>query len=187
VTLEKIRAAAMPVLLLALMVAGCSAATAPTPAASASPTTVATASSSAAPIPEGTYVSTTEVATIIATINAYTKLTAAEKADVLAGFSGHTTQLVRLDFHSGQFTQSQAFDDALFELGVRATYAFPDEHTLVVQEPQFGITTFEITSSPHTFSLKRTSAPNVGLYGGRKEDPLIAQILFELSPFTLVP
>jgi hypothetical protein len=180
---------------LAIAIVGCSSApvatstltAVPTSPATASASPLATTSASAAPIADGTYVSTTDVAAIKATITAYTKLTAAERADMLASFSGHTTQLVRLEFHGGEFTQAQAFDDAAFEVGVRATYAFPDDHTLVVQEPQFGITTFDIMSSGHSFSLRRTSAPDVGLYGGSKEDPLIAQILFESSPFTLVP
>jgi hypothetical protein len=179
---------------LAIALAACSSAPAatstptvvPTSPATASASPVATPSAAAAAIADGTYVSRTDVAAIKATINAYTKLTAAETADLLAVYSDHKTNLVRLDFHGGQFTEAEAFDGAAFEVGEHATYALPDDHTLVVQD-QFGITTFEITSSVHSFSLRRTSAPDVGLYGPSKEDPLIAQILFESSPFTRVP
>lgn len=177
---------------LVILVAACTSSPAPTsPSATTAAQTQTPATSSpppsavrAQPIPDGSYVATTTTSALKATIDAVSTLTAADKADLLQNLAGHTIQLVRLDLKNGQFTQSQAFDGGAYEVGVRATYAFPDAHTLVEQEPRFGVTTFELTVSKNSFFLKRTSAPNVGLYGGTKQDAMMAELLFESGPFT---
>lgn len=185
---------------LAMMLAGCSsvpgATSAPTitaTAPSASPSTeaptpsaspVKAPSGSAPPIADGTYATAPlEVAAINARIKADKELTAAEKADIIKAYEvgAHKTYTVTLDFHDGQYTQSQAFDGAAGEVGSRATYAFPDDHTLVIEEACCGITTFEVTPDQDGFSLKRTSQPPDDV------DSLIGRILFESSPFTPVP
>jgi hypothetical protein len=178
---------------LAMFVAACSSGLAPTGApttttspsvATSSPTASAslTPSIAAGPIAEGTYVSgATAVASIIDRINADTKLTAAQKAAYIAGFAGHKTQTVSLDFHAGQFTESDAFDGAALAVGARATYAFPDNHTLVIQEQGPGISTFDVTTSANGFALKyRVGAPNAG-------EDILGQAIYESSPFTAVP
>lgn len=160
------------------------------PTSSPAPTVLATliATSSTAPsaapgpIAEGTYQSgAVPIKTIIAKIDADTDLTAAEKASDAAGFGGHQTQAVELTFQSGQFTEASAFDGGAFEVGARATYAFPDDHTLVIQEQCCGISTFDLTPGPNTFTLKyRVGAPNAG-------EDILGQTIYELTPFALVP
>jgi hypothetical protein len=155
---------------------------APTALATLTATISAAPSAAAGPIGEGTYQSqAVPIATIIAKINADTELTDSEKASAAAGFSGHQTQVVELNFHSGQLTQSSAFDGAPFEVGDRFTYASPDDHTLVVQETCCGsISTFDLAPGANSFTLKyRTGVPNA--------EDIIGQTIFELSPFTLVP
>jgi hypothetical protein len=172
---------------LAMFVGACSSGLAPTgtPATTTSPavaTSSPTASASAGPIAEGHYVSgATAVASIIDRINADTKLTAAQKATYIADFAGHKTQTVSLDFHAGQFTESDAFDGAALVGDVHATYAFPDDHTLVIQEQGPGISTFDVTTSANGFALKyRVGAPNAG-------EDILGQAIYESSPFTAVP
>jgi hypothetical protein len=148
----------------------------PTPTASLAPSTPA------GPIAEGTYVSSAvTVATIIARINADTKLTAAQKATDIEAFAGHKTQTASLDFHGGRFTESDSFDGAPLQVDVRAIYAFPDDHTLVIQEQGPGVSTFDVTTSPNGFTLKyRVGAPNAG-------EDILGQVLYESTPFTPVP
>jgi hypothetical protein len=182
-----------PIAGLAMFLAACSSGPAATGApptstppsvAIGSPTATAslTPSTPPGPIAEGTYVSgAVAVASIIDLINADTKLTAAQKATTSAGFAGHKTQTVSLDFHGGQFTESDSFDGAPFEVSARATYAFPDDHTLVIQEQCCGLSTFDLTTSPNGFALKyRVGAPNAG-------ETILGQAIYESSPFTAVP
>jgi hypothetical protein len=182
-----------PIASLVMVLAACSsgpAATAPPATATSpsvstgSPTATAslTPSTPAGPIAEGTYVSgAVTVASIIDRINADTKLTAAQKAAYIAGFADHKTQTASLDFRGGHFTESEAFDGGSFEVGARAAYAFPDDHTLVIQEQCCGISTFDVTTSPNGFTLKyRVGAPNAG-------EDILGQVLYESSPFTAVP
>ena len=186
------RMASTAIVGLALLLAGCSAGGAPTAApGTAAPSAAVTPSltgSTAAPtsrdpIAEGTYTSQPIAVTlIVARINADTTLTAAQRAFDLQGFSGHTTQTVTLDFRGGQFTESEAFDGAPFEVGARASYAFPDDHTLVIQETCCGISTFTITPAPGGFSLMyKVGAPNAG------EDAIGRAAIYEIGTFTRVP
>jgi len=89
-----------------------------------------------------------DVAAVNALINADTKLTAAEKTDIIENafeLGLHKTFIVTLEFSHGQYTEYQGFDGATGEVGSRATYAFPDDHTLVIEEPCCGISTFDVT------------------------------------------
>jgi hypothetical protein len=181
---RQLPAVALPVLLLSLMVAGCSTGTTPSPIASASPSLIATAPpspSAAAPvIPDGTYVAATmQVADILALINADTELSAAQKTEI--GFTEGTTFAVTLDLHAGQYAQGQRVDGGAIEIGSRGTYAFPNEQTFVIQENLGFITTFHVTLTQGGFSLERTSAPYDEI------DAFIGKLFFESSPFTLVP
>jgi hypothetical protein len=182
-----------PLAALALALAACAstpAAASPpqmTPAPSNPPASVAP---SAAPspsavraIPDGKYLSdAVDVSHIIARINADMKLTAAQRAHAISGFSGHKTQRISLDLHGGTFTEFEAFDGAPFEVGARATYAFPDGHTLVIQEQCCGVTTFDVTPAQHGFSLRYRT-----YIAKDEEDALIGKIVYESSPFTSVP
>jgi hypothetical protein len=158
---------------------------APTVAGSAgisgSSATAAAASVAVAPIPDGTYrTKAIPVAVIVARIKTDTSLTADETAN-LQGFAGHKTDTIEIDLQSGQFTESDSLDGAPFEVGARATYAFPDDHTLVIQEQGPGLSTFVITPTSGGFSLKyKAGAPNTG-------EDIIGQAIYESSPFTLVP
>jgi hypothetical protein len=180
---------------LAIALAACSPAPASTtaPPASVAPTTLAsapaaaTASASTALILDGTYATTPmDVAGVNALINADAKLTAAEKKDIIENafeLGLHKTFTVTLVFSHGQYTQHQGFDGAVGEIGSRATYAFPDDHTLVIEEPCCGISTFDVTPGQNGFSLKVRSGDLVAT----EKDTIIGHILFESSPFTRVP
>jgi hypothetical protein len=65
-------------------------------------------------------------------------------------------------------------------VGSRATYAFPDDHTIVLQESCCGLTTFEVTLVPGGFRLK--APPQT-----KEEDKMVGAILFETGAFTRVP
>ena len=169
---------------LAIVLAACSGGgqvpTATAPTVTPSPSVVVSAA--ADPIPSGTYVSQTiPVADVIALIKADTTLGAAQQATSLQEFNGHQTDIVTLDFQHGLFTESDAIDGGEKTVGAQASYAFPDSHTLVIQEQCCGLSTFTITSQPGGFSLKyKVGAPNAG-------EDVVGQWLYETSPFTLVP
>lgn len=125
-----------------------------------------------------------DVAAVNALINADTKLTAAEKTDIIENAFGlglHKTFTVTLEFNHGQYTELQGFDGAAGEVGSRATYAFPDDHTLVIQEQCCGISTFQVTNVQNGFTLKVLTGPK------NEEDVIVGKILFESSPFILAP
>jgi hypothetical protein len=134
------------------------------------------------PIAEGTYTSQpVAVTAIVARISADTTITASQQAAAIHGFSGYTTQTITLDFRGGQFVESEAFDGGPFEVGARASYAFPDDHTLVIQEVCCGLSTFTITPAPGGFSLMyKVGAPNAG------EDAIGRAAIYEIGPFTLM-
>jgi hypothetical protein len=127
-----------------------------------------------------------DVAAIKALVNANTKLTAAEKKDIIEKafeLGSHKTFTVTLEFQHGQYTQHQGFDGAVGGIGARATYAFPDDHTLVIEESCCGISTLDVTPAQNGFSLKVRS----GAFVSTEVDTIITHILFESSPFTRVP
>lgn len=150
--------------------------------ATAAPVVSAAASAGATPISDGTYrTQAIPIARVIAGIKADSALSADDKAQIVQGFSGHETEIISLDFSAGQFTESDAFDGGGLEVGARATYAFPDDHTLVIQEQCCGLSTFDITPVSGGFSLKyKAGAPNAG-------EDVVGQTVYESSQFTLVP
>jgi hypothetical protein len=144
-----------------------------------SPFTSADAAAQA--IPDGTYVGATmQVADMIALINADTKLSSAQKTDLIDNafeIRDHTTFAVSLDLHGGEWTERQGADGTS-QVGQRATYAFPDRQTVVIEEQCCGITTFEVSWAQGSFTLKQIgAAPN-------EWDAMAGRILFELTPFT---
>jgi hypothetical protein len=145
---------------------------APTATPNASPVAVQ-------PIPDGTYLSGPQgIAPWMAEVMADATLTSAEKNSLRdSPLLACTNQFVSLDFHGGELTESSACDAGSFEIGTRATYAFPNDHTLVIQESCCGTTTFDLTSARNGFFLKRTGAPVPGT------DRLIGLLLYESSPF----
>jgi hypothetical protein len=161
----------------------------PGTAAAPTPTPVATtAPGSAAPagaIPDGTYVSgTVQVADMVATVNADKQLTAAQLAQINKDFEfgDHRTSVIKIDLHGGRWTQSGSYDGSPFQVGSRATYASPDASTVVIQEQCCGLTTFQVTMTGTTFTLKRLSGTQ-----NTELDKVEGHILFEETPFTLVP
>jgi hypothetical protein len=162
------------------------------PTIAAQPTVLATPTATSSPMPsattgpiaEGRYRSqTVSVAVIIAEVNSDRTLTAPEKAYAIEqqGFADHKTRAVEMNFRNGQLTVTESFDGGPFNVGARATYAFPDSHTLVIQETCCGISTFDLTPGANSFTLKyRAGAPNAG-------EDIVGQTVYELSPFTLEP
>ena len=153
----------------------------------AAPTLAAKPSASAALIPDGTYAGTPmDVAAVKALINGDTKLTTADKAYIIDNafeLDSHKTFMVTLEFHDGQYTEYQGFEGAKGDVGSRATFAFPDDHTLVIEETCCGISKFDVTLAQNGFSLKVRNGDLVST----EKDTIIGQILFESSPFTRVP
>ena len=181
---------------LAVTLLGCSRGTpttAPTIATTSGPTVAAASPSTAAgtsmqpsapvaPIADGTYQSGTNlVSDVLARIKADNTLTASQKAHYEQGFTGHHSDVVRLDLHAGVFIESDALDGAPMSVGAKAAYAFPDSHTLVIQEDCCGLSTFTVTPQPNGFSLAyKAGAPNAG-------EDVVGRWLYGASPFTLVP
>jgi hypothetical protein len=127
-----------------------------------------------------------DVAAVKALINADTKLTTADKADIINNafeLGLHKTFTVTLEFRNGQYTEHQGFDGDVGGIGSRATFAFPDDHTLVIEEACCGISTFDVTPRQNGFSLKVRSGAQVAT----EKDRIVGHILFESSPFTRVP
>lgn len=188
------RRAAGSILAAAIAVAGCSSGNAATtvPGITAAPTTtsavIATSapSPSAAPgvIPDGTYAARlTQVADMQALIAADTKMTAAQRQLIERdfGFGAAKTSQVFLAFHAGQMTESGSYDGAPPEVGARAKYAFPNDHTMVIQELCCGHT-FHVTWAGSAFTLKvLTGTPHT------EYDIVEDRLVYESSPFTPVP
>jgi hypothetical protein len=147
-------------------------------------TTAAVASASptaAPPIPDGTYLSGAQaITTFVAQVKDDTSLTAADRTSLLHdSIASCTAQFVSLDFHAGQLTEADGCDGAALQTGLHATYAFPDAHTLLIQETCCGTSTFTLTFVKDGFFLKQTSP----LLSGH--DRLISSFLYETSPFML--
>jgi hypothetical protein len=190
-----------PIAVAAMVLAACSSAAPPAapPSAlasggtsSAAPTSAPVSTSLAPspmaphqPIADGTYVSKPlDVKALIARIRADKKLTEAQRNHLISNafeLPGHKTFDVSLWFQAGNWVEEQGFDGAPGEIGARGTYAFPDDHTLVMEDPCCGTTTFDIAVSGNSFTLKRTSAP------ADEEDRFAGHELFESSPFILAP
>lgn len=178
---------------LTLTLFGCSSG-APTAAPTAAPpssvatvgpaiiTAAPTTTTSSSPIADGTYQSAPiDVAGAIARIKADKTLSSDDRTAFLEYFGGHQTLVVTLDLEAGQYTQSAGFDGAHPEVGSRATYAFPDASTLVLQEDCCGLSTLTITPRSNGFSLAyKAGAPNAA-------EDIGGEILLETQPFTLVP
>lgn len=143
-----------------------------------SPFTLETAAPQA--IPDGMYVGRiVQVSQLAEMVNADKKLTAAQRTDLSELTTGHTTMQVQLGLSGGHFTEAVAFDGGAFEVGVRATYAFSDDRTLVTQSPS--LDTFAVTWASGSFALHRTSTP------ADEGDAMFGKILFQYTPFSLVP
>jgi hypothetical protein len=154
--------------------AAASAAASLAPSASLSPT-------AGQPIPAGTYLSGAQsIAAFKAGITADTTLADADKKSLLGDpLLSCTAPFISIEFRAGSLVESSGCDGEPLEVGARATYAFPDDHTLVMEESCCGTTTFAVTSVPDAFFLKRTSARSTG------KDGFIEELLFESSPFML--
>jgi hypothetical protein len=118
-----------------------------------------------------------QVADINALVNADTKLSAAQKAEMR--FTG-TTFALTLHLLRGQYQQGQIVDGGAIEVGSFGTFAFADAHTLVLEENAgLSINTFDITLTETGFMLKRTDTSTY------EEDVLRTKIFWESGPFTL--
>ena len=121
-----------------------------------------------------------DVAALKAMISGDAKLTAAEKKDIIEGafaLGSHKTFTISLTLENRQYTERQGFDGAAGEVGSRATFAFADDHTLVLQEDCCGTTTFDVTQRPQGFALKTTK---MGVPGGAapgEADVVVSRIL----------
>jgi hypothetical protein len=165
------------------------AATAVSPTPVPTPTNAATsaAPSATAAIPDGLYVTAPmNVADMKAAILGDAKLDASQKTQIIADdfvLDDHVTSLTYIDLHNGQYTESGSYDDGPRTIGSRGTYAFADDHTLVIQEPNH-LTTFEVAWAGPNFTLTvvpKSTAPYTEL------DVMEYRLLFESAPFTLVP
>jgi len=160
------------------------ASSAPIPSATPSPaaTVVPSVVTATGPIADGTYrTEPVPISAVLAHIEADKTLSTAEKAGFESGFKGHKTEIIELKLEGGLFTESDAFDGASFEVGAHATYAFPDDRTLVIQEQCCGLSTFTIKAVPNGFALAYTAgAANAG-------EDVVGQTVYESAPFLRVP
>jgi hypothetical protein len=144
------------------------------------PTAVTTAAPTAAPIADGTYAGPTlQVADINALVRADKALSADQIANIL--YTG-TTVAFTLHLRGGEYQQGQISDGGADEVGSFGTFAFPDAHTLVLEENAgLSVNTFTITFTADGFTLKRTDTSTDA------EDILRTKIFWESGPFTLRP
>jgi hypothetical protein len=155
-----------------------------TAAATAGPTAPMTAAptplTTPGPIADGIYVGPTmQVADLNALVKADKALSAAQKTNLL--FTG-TTFALTLYLRGGEYQQGQIVDGGANEVGSFGTFAFPDAHTLILEEKSvFTINTFEMTLTANGFKLKRTDT------SADAEDILRTKIFWESGPFTLRP
>jgi hypothetical protein len=127
-----------------------------------------------------------QVAAMRAAINADSKLTAAAKSDLInneLALDDHKTSLVYMTFALGQWTEQGSYDDGPREVGAKARYAFPDDHTLVLQE-SCCVITYRVTWSGKSFRLKRLSETTTL---NEETEAIASRLLFETTPFTLEP
>jgi hypothetical protein len=144
-------------------------------------TPIAASAVASQPIAEGTYLSGAQgIAAFKAEISADTALSEADRQSLQANpLLACTAQFISLDFHAGQLVESSGCDGKPLEVGARATYAFPDDHTLLIQDSCCGTTSFGLKPLHDAFFLTRTSARSPG------KDGLIEKLLYEASPFML--
>ena len=157
--------------------------TEPSPISSVSPTSSPAPSAAAQAIAEGTYVGPTLlVADIVGSINADTKLSDAQRRDLIdniLAIRGGRTLIISIDLHGGRWTLRGSLDGAT-GIGSEATYTFLDDHTVVLQEKTIGFSGFTVTARADGFSLQHVDAP------ANESDSIVVKILFESGPFTLV-
>ena len=164
-------------------VASASPASASMPAGSAPSATTASTSL----IPDGTYVGDPiPASTIIAAINA-THLSAADKADLItAGFGLDPTSsavTISFTFGGGQWTQSASIDREPSQVESKGSYAFPDDHTVVLQESG-GLTTYAVTWSGAALALKLRSDSS---WTGALADDIGPALVFGTTTFHREP
>jgi hypothetical protein len=141
----------------------------------------------AGPLRAGTYVGPTiQVADIIATVNADSKLSAADRnrvLDVLCDCRDKTTWTDSIEFRGGQMIERQTVD-GVTAIGSAGRYEFPDDHTLVYTETRNGVDlpdpwTLAITVDGNSFTLRRTTPV------ANPADDFVTRLIFESGPFTL--
>jgi len=152
------------------------------------PTTLPTPTPAmAGPILAGTYAGPTlQVADIIAMVNTDSRLTAADRSqiiDVLFAIRGKQTWTDSLEFRGGLLFERQTVD-GVTAVGSSGRYAFPDDHTLVYTETRNGVDLpnpwrLDLTIEGNTFTLHR-SAPVAN-----PADDFVTRVIFESGPFTL--
>jgi hypothetical protein len=189
----------LPILAFAVAACGTGAATSPAspvtpvpPASEAAAGTPGTATASPAAsqgpvaIAPGTYMTAAvPVADVRAAIESDDKLTADEKTtiiDSMFGLDGHKTVVYSLTLQAGSWTESESYDGGAFRVGSRATYAFPDDHTVVISEVCCGLTTFAVTPDGAGFKLARVSGTQ-----NTEVDKITGAIIFESRPFQPTP
>ena len=154
---------------------------APPSQAAASPT--AAASTAAAAIPDGTYVTDPiPAATVIAAING-SKLSATDKQGLIGdGFglgNGSKTVAFKVTFADGSFSQSESVDGGAFEVGSKGSFAFPDDHTLTLQETCC-LTSYAIAWTGPALSLALRSDST---WTGNIADDIAPAIVYGGAPF----
>ena len=161
-----------------------SVATAASPFVSAAPSQGSASPSAAiAVISDGVYTTAAiPIARSLARMKADKTLTAPQRADVAQQFSGHTSQTFRIELKGGVFTEYETYDGGSFDVGARASFVFPDAHTLLIQESCCGTSTFNVTRSGSGFSLRHITLAHLNA-----EDNLLGEIVYESAPFLAIP
>jgi len=158
------------------------------PDASATPSLSAPPSPSASGplIADGTYaLEPFKVADLIATINADTKLSAADKTFLIEtafAMKDGKTLTISLELNRGRLAERQDVD-GVANIGTQGTYTIPDDHTLIYYEQghENTPTTFRLSVTGTSFTLLIVNPP------AKEVDALPGRVLFESGPFTLKP
>jgi hypothetical protein len=157
--------------------------TAPTPTPSAD-VTAGPPPSPQPPIADGTYDGPTlQVADIVAAIDADTKLSAADRTNLIENvmsIKGAKTMTISIELSAGRWTLRGDVDGTVF-VGSEATYTFLDSHTLLIREGSVGFSGFDVTRVGDGFTLRPLDAPPT------EADAIVGRFLFESGAFTRRP
>jgi hypothetical protein len=120
----------------------------------------AVGSDQVAAIPDGVWVSDPIPAAVVKSMIDKTKLSAGEKQRALTedfGWTASRKQLLEtLTLDHGQWTESASWDGEPFSVGANGPYAFPDDHTIAMQD-NVSLITYAVSGNAASVRLKMVS------------------------------
>jgi hypothetical protein len=147
--------------------------------AAPSPTAAPSVPGSPPPLPDGDYISGLETYAMAAAILSNPKIANDDSKSFLAGFGATASWSIRLT--AGQWTLSSVADGQDMGVGDEGTYAFIDDHTMVLLDNSKCLNTLGFALHAQTLNwtvLKESCGP----------EPLaIWKVIFQTTPWTRKP